>query len=58
MVSWETTDTYGAIDPLWFGRGGEHISQRAKSIAHHNRDHTGSFTQVWAAARHKTLLLL
>ena len=55
---WETTATYGAISPLWFGMGDEHIAQRVKNVAQHDRDHTGSFTQVRAAARRKTLLLL
>jgi hypothetical protein len=57
-VSWETTATYGAISPLWFGRGDEHIAQRAENVAQHDRDHTGNYTQVRATARRKTLLLL
>ena len=28
-MSWETTATYGAMSPLWFGRGNEHVAQRA-----------------------------
>ena len=57
-MSWETTATYGAICPLWFGRGDEPIAQIAESVAQHGKDHTGDFTQVRAAARRKTLLLL
>jgi hypothetical protein len=29
---WENTATYGAIGPLWFDKGEEHIAQRAKGI--------------------------
>ena len=57
-MSRETTTTYGAMSPLWFGRGDEHVAQRAETVAQHGRDHTGNFTQVQAAARRKTLLLL
>ena len=34
------------------------LHKERRSATQHNRDHTGSFTQVRAAARRKTLLLL
>ena len=39
-------------------QGEEHIAQRAEGVEQQDIDHTGRFTQVRAAARHKTLLLL
>ena len=42
-LSWENTATYGAIGPLWFGRGEEHIAQRAEGAEQHGSDHTGNF---------------
>jgi len=52
------TATYGAIGPLWFGKGDENIAQCAKGIEQRENDDTGNFTQVRVAARRKTLLLL
>ena len=34
------------------------LHKEQTSVGQHNRDHTGSFTQVRAAVRRKTLLLL
>ena len=34
------------------------MHKERRSVTQHGRDHTGSFTQVRAAARRKTLLLL
>ena len=42
-LSWDNTTTYGAIDPLWFGRGEEHIAQRAEGVEQHDSDHMGRF---------------
>ena len=38
--------------------GGVVLNKEQMNMRPHDRDHTGSFTQVRAAARHKTLLLL
>ena len=56
-MSWETRATYGAMSPFWFGGGG-HVTKERRSVTQHDRDHTGSFTQVRAIARRKTLLML
>ena len=58
MVSWFNMATYGAIGPLWFGKGEGRIAQRAETVEQCGSDDMGSFTQVRAAARRKTLLLL
>jgi hypothetical protein len=34
------------------------LHKEQKNVGQHGRDHTGNFTQVRDAARHKTLLLL
>ena len=53
-----STATYGNRRPLAGSAGGRRIAQRAdQRIAARQRTHK-QFTQVWAAARHKTLLLL
>ena len=55
----KTRPPMGTSAPRLVVRQGEgHIAQRAEGVAQHDRDHTGSFTQVRAAARRKTLLLL
>ena len=38
--------------------GDDTLHKEQKSMGQHGREHTGSFTQVRAAVRHKTLLLL
>ena len=50
--------TYGARSPFWIGGGMGALRKEPRSVTQHDRDYTGSFTQVRAAARHKTLLLL
>jgi hypothetical protein len=50
--------TYGTKGPLLVRRGDGTLHKEQKSVGQHGRDHTGNFTQVWAAARRKTLLLL
>ena len=57
-MSWETTATYGAMSPFWFGGRMGTLHKERRSVTQHDRDHTDSFTQVRAAARRKTLLLL
>ena len=39
-LSQETTATYGAISPLWFGKGEGHIAQRAETMEQHDRGDT------------------
>ena len=34
------------------------LPKEQTSVGQHDRDHRGDFTQVWAATRRKTLLLL
>ena len=31
-VSWQNTITYGAVGPLWFGKGEGHIAQIAETV--------------------------
>ena len=57
-MSWETMATYGTMSPFLFGGGMGTFHKERRSATQHVRDHMGSFTQVWAAVRHKTLLLL
>ena len=57
-MSWETTATNGTKGPLLVRRGDGTLHKEQKSVEQHDRDHTGNFTQVRAAARRKTLLLL
>ena len=35
--------TYGTIGPLWFGKGEEHIAERAVCVERHDSDVTRSF---------------
>ena len=58
QVSQETTATYGTKGPLLVWRGDGTLHKEQKSVGQHSRDHVGSFAQVWAAVRRKTLLLL
>ena len=44
--------------PLLVRQGGAVLHKEQSDARQHNRDRTGSFTQVWAAVRRKTLLLL
>ena len=44
--------------PLLVHQGGVVLHKEQTNARQHNRDHTGSFTQVRASVRHKTLLLL
>src|SRR5215216_6593643 len=48
----------GAKAPCWFGRGDVALHKEQRSVGQRGSDHTSNFTQVWAAVRHKTLLLL
>ena len=57
-VSRETTATYGTRRPLAGSAGGRRVAKEQTSVGQHDRDHIGSFTQVRATARRKTLLLL
>ena len=57
-MSWETTATYGTKGPLLVRRGDGTLHKEQKNVGQHDRDHAGNFTQVRAAVRRKTLLLL
>ena len=57
-MSWETTATYGTRRPLAGSAGGDTLHKEQTSVAQHGRDHAGNFTQVRAAMRRKTQLLL
>ena len=57
-MSRETTATYGAMSPFWFGGGMGTLHKERRSVTQRARDRTGNFTQVPAAVRRKTLLLL
>jgi hypothetical protein len=48
----------GPEGPLLVRQGDVALHKEQTSVGQHSRDHTGNFTQVWAAARRKTLLLL
>jgi len=57
-MSRETTATYGAINPFWFG-GGMALCTKSREMSHSMIEITqANFTQVRAAVRGKTLLLL
>ena len=45
-------------EPFWFGGEMGTLHKERRSVTQHDRDHTGSFTQVQATVRHKILLLL
>ena len=57
-MSCETTASSGAMSPFWSGEGMGMLHKERRSATQHDRYHTGSFTQVRAAVRRKTLLLL
>jgi len=42
-MSWENTATYGAIGPLWFGKGEGRVAQRAETVEQHNNGDAGGF---------------
>ena len=42
-MSWRNTVTYGANNPLWFGKGEGHVAQRAKAMEQHDRGDAGGF---------------
>ena len=48
----------GPRAPCWFGRGDVTLHKEQTSVGKHDKDHTGSFTQVQTTMRRKTLLLL
>jgi hypothetical protein len=41
-MSWETTATYGAMIPFWFGGGMGTLHKERRSITQHGKDHTGN----------------
>ena len=47
----------GPRAPLWFSRG-DHVAQRAETMKQHDDKTLVVFSQVWAAEKRKTLLLL
>ena len=49
---------WGQRAPFGSAGGWARCTKEWSTITQHDRDHTGSFTQVRAAARRKTLLLL
>ena len=62
--TWRTKDIAGNHNhlwdrraPSWFGRGVA-LHKVQTSVGQHDRDHRGNFTQVRAAVRRKTLLML
>jgi hypothetical protein len=57
-MSWENTATYGAIGPLWFGRGKGALHKERRARSSTTMITRAVFTQVRAALRRKTLLLL
>ena len=57
-MSQETAATYGTGGPLAGSAGGVALHKEQTSVGQCGRDHTGNFTQVRAAVRCKTLLLL
>ena len=48
----------GPGGPLLVRQGDVALHKEQTSVGQHDRDHTGNFTQVRAAVRRKTLLLL
>ena len=48
----------GSEGPLLVWRGDVTLHKEQTIVGQHGRDHTSNFTQVWAAMRRKTLLLL
>ena len=48
----------GPGGPLLVRQGGVALHKEQTSVGQHGKNHTGNFTQVRAAARRKTLLLL
>ena len=40
---WVDTITYGAIGPLWLGKGEDHVGQRAEAMKQHDSGDTGGF---------------
>ena len=44
--------------PFLVRQGGVALHKEQTNMGQRDRDQTGNFTQVWAAARRKTLLLL
>ena len=57
-VSWETMATYGTKCSLLVRQGDVTLHKEQKDVVQHGGDHTSNFTQVRAAVRRKTLLLL
>ena len=58
-MSRETTTTYGTrMSPCWFGRGESRCTKSRPTQGDAAGDHTSNFTQVQAAVRRKSLLLL
>jgi hypothetical protein len=42
-MSWVDTITYGVVGPLWFGKGEDHVAQRAEAMKQHDGGDTGGF---------------
>ena len=42
-MSWENTITYGAIGPLRFGKGEDHVAQRAEAMKQHDDSDASGF---------------
>jgi len=42
-LSWRNTITYGAIGPLWFSKGEDHVAQRAEAMKQHGSGDTSGF---------------
>ena len=57
-MSWETTTTDGTKGRMLVRLGDVTLHKDQRSVGQQGRDHTSNFTQVWAAAWRKTLLLL